>query len=151
MLRALAMLTWVASVLAGRWPRQRHLRQRGDVTIDRLALLVKKLIVVRAGDFARLKRNGRVLYFKHGRDLRRANLVRSVIGSQLRRALDDRDPSKRVATLIEALTHLDAWAARFAKRLRCGFKRIWSIAPKPMPAAVIFGPPASAPGCADSS
>jgi hypothetical protein len=147
---ALAMLTWVASLFAGRAPTRRHLAQRGDVSLHGLAMMVKRLILVRAAEIAGMRR-GRLRFFKHGRDLRRRHMLRSVFGSRLRRALDHRDPGKRIAILIEALTRLDAWAARFAKRLRCGFGRLFSVAPAPPPAAFIPGAPASPPACADTS
>ena len=149
---ALAMLAWIASLLAGHKPTWRQLRQRHRrMSIHGLAMLVKQLILLRAADIAGLKRKRRPLFFKHGRDLRRRHFMRSILGSRLRRALNHRDPIARIAVLIDALTHLDAWAARFAKRLRCGFGRLWSIAPAPVPADAILGPPASPPACADSS
>jgi hypothetical protein len=91
------------------------------------------------------------LTFKHGRDMRRRHFMRSIFGSKLRRALDHRDPIARIAILIDALRHLDAWAARFAKRLRCGFMRLWSIAPARVAADMLLGAPAPSPACVDSS
>jgi hypothetical protein len=146
------MLAWIASLLAGHEPTRRQLRQRHRrMSIHGLAMMVKRLILLRAADIAGLKRKRRPLFFKHGRDMRRRHFMRSIFGSELRRALNHRDPIARIAILIDALTHLDAWAARFAKRLRCGFNRLWSIAPAPMPADAILGLPASPPACADSS
>jgi hypothetical protein len=147
---ALARLTWIASWLAGAMPTCRQLRQRGGVSIDRLATMVKRLILIRAAEIAGLRRK-RLRFFKHGRDLRRRHFMRSVLGSKLRRALRHRDPIARIAILIDALTHLDAWATRFAKRLRCGFMRLWSRAPAPMTAEALLGAPAPSPACADSS
>ena len=120
------------------------------MSIHGLTLMVKQLILLRAGEIAGLRRR-RLLFFKRGRDLRRRHLMRSILGSKLRRALHHRDPIARIAILIDALTHLDAWASRFAKRLRCGFMRLWSIAPAATPAMALLGPPASPPACADSS
>jgi hypothetical protein len=112
---ALAMLAWIASLLAGHEPTWRQLRQRyRRMSIHGLAMMVKRLILLRAADIAGLKRKRRPLYFKHGRDMRRRHFMRSIFGSRLRRALDHRDPIARIAILIDALTHLDAWAARFA-------------------------------------
>jgi hypothetical protein len=146
------MLMWIASLLIGQPPRARHLRQRRrNMSLHGLALMVKQLILLRARDIAGLKRKSRPLLFSHGRDLRRRHLLRSILGGALRRSLKHRDPIARIAILIDALTHLDAWAARLAKRLRCGFMRLWSIAPAPMPAVVIFGAPAPTPACTDSS
>jgi hypothetical protein len=150
---ALAMLTWIASVLASIAPTRRHLSQRGAMSIHRLARMVKQLVLLRAADIAGMKRKTRPpLLFKQGRDMRRRHIMRSMVGSRLRRALDHRDPVARIAILIDALTHLDAWAARFAKHISCGFARLWSIAPAPMTDAVLLlGPPAPPPACCDSS
>jgi hypothetical protein len=147
---ALAMLAWMASVFAGGVPTRRQLRQRGHLSVPRLAMLVKKLILVRASEIARLRR-GPPVFFKRGRDLRPRHILRSVIGSELRHALDHRDPLRRIAILIDALTHLDALATRFAVRLRRGIVRLWAIRPAPMSAAPILGLPAPPPACADSS
>jgi hypothetical protein len=149
---ALAMLAWIASVFAGIAPTRRHLSQRGAMSIHRLARMVKQLVLLRAADIAGLKRKTRPpLLFKRGRDMRRRHIMRSMVGSRLRRALDHRDPVARIAILIDALTHLDDWAARFAKHISCGFMRLWSIAPAPTAAVAILGPPAFPPACADSS
>jgi hypothetical protein len=150
---ALTMLAWLASLLfAGRAPSHRQLRQRGRaMSLHGLTMLVKQLILLRAQGLAKLRRNKRRVFFKHGRDLKRRHLMRSILGSRLRRAFADRDPAKRIFALIDALRHLDAWAARFAKRLKCGFMRLWSIAPAPMPADALHGAPTPSPACADSS
>lgn len=148
---ALAMLMWIASVLASGMPTRRHLRQRcRKMSIHALTRMVKHLILLRAADIAGIKRTRRV-FFKRGRDLRRPHLVRSILGSKLRRALKRRDLIQRIAILTDALINLDAWAARFAKRLGCGFMRLSSIPPAPTPAADILAPLASPPVCADSS
>jgi hypothetical protein len=144
------MLTWVASVFSGRALTRRHLHQRGDLSVPGLAVLVKQLILIRACELVRLNR-ARPAFFQRGRDLRPRHIMRSIIGSKLRRALDHRDPLKRIAILIGALTHLDAWSARFAKRLYRGLRRLWAIAPAPTSALLILGPPAPPPACADSS
>jgi hypothetical protein len=146
------MLTWIAAALSGAEPNWRRLRQRRrKMSIERLSTMVKQLILLRAAEIAGLKRNKRLTYFKHGRDLRRRHFMRSLYGSNLRRALDHRDPIARIAILIDALIHLEARAARFAKRLRCGFMRLWSIAPAPTPADALLEPPPSPPACADTS
>lgn len=147
---ALAMLLWIASLLAGVRPTRRQLAQRGDISLDGVAWFVRRLILIRGGELAGFNRN-RPCYFKHGRDLRRPHVLRSICGSQLRQALDHRDPIARIAILIDALTHLDVWAARFAKRLRRRITRLWAIAPAPMPAMALAGASAPNPAGADSS
>ena len=144
------MLLWIASLFAGVRPTRRQLDQRGDISLDGVAWLVRRLILVRGGELAGSNRN-RPRFFKYGRDLHRPHVLRSICGSKLRQALNHRDPIARIAILIDALTHLDAWAARFAKRLRRRITRLWSIAPAPTPADAILGPPASPPACADTS
>jgi hypothetical protein len=144
------MLLWIASLFAGVRPTRRHLEQRRDLSLDGVASLVQRLIIVRGAELAGFNRN-RPCFFKYGRDLHRPHVLRSICGSKLRQALDHRDPIARIAILIDALTHLDAWAARFAKRLRGGITRLWSIIPAPTRADAILGPPASQPACADSS
>ena len=54
---ALAMLMWLGAALSGAIAfKARHQRQRADVhALTRLTLLVKRLIISRAGDFARLR------------------------------------------------------------------------------------------------
>ena len=144
------MLLWIASLFAGVRPTRRQLDRRGDISLDGVAWLVRRLILVRAAELAGYNRN-RPCFFKYGRDLRRAQLLRSICGSKLRRALDHSDPIARIAILIDALTHLDAWAARFAKRLRRRITRLWAIMPAPTPALALAGALALPPPCADSS
>jgi hypothetical protein len=148
---ALTMLAWIAALLAGVEPVRRHWRQRYCISLFGLALMVKQLILVRAAEINGQRRRGRLVYFKRGRDLRRRHFMRSIYGSKLRRALRHRDPLARIALLADTLKHLDAGAQRFAKRLRCGFMRLWAITPTPSPAALIPDAPALALARADSS
>jgi hypothetical protein len=147
---ALAMLTWIASVFAGKAIATRHAQQRGDVSLEWIARMVMHLVVIRAGELARLRRR-RFTFFKHGRDLRRRHLLRSVIGSRLRRKLAHKDIAARIAMLIAALRDLDAIARPLAQRMRRRLTRLWSIAVKPMLPDIILGSPAQPPALIDSS
>jgi hypothetical protein len=149
---ALTMLAWIASLLSGAVPLSRHWRQRyRKISLHGLALMVKQLILARAAEINGQRPKRRLIYFKHGRDLRRRHFMRSAYGSKLRRALRHRDPLARIAILIDALKHLDAWAQPFAKRLRRGFTRLRAIVAAPEPAAPLPDAPADALGCVDSS
>jgi hypothetical protein len=143
------MLAWIGSLLAGHAPTRRRLRQRGHMSIHALATMIKHLVIVRAGEIVRPRPRGKV--FKHGRDMSPRHVVRSLTGSRLRRALNHRDPAKRIALLIHALKHLDTWAERLAHRARRGFRRLFAIAPAPTPAIALLSAPALAPARADSS
>jgi len=146
------MLAWIASLLAGVMPLRRHWRQRcRRISLHRIARTVKQLILLRAAEMNGVRPRRRIIYFRHGRDLRRRHFIRSLYGSRLRRALRRRDPLAWIAVLTDALRHLDDWARRFAKGLRCGFMRLWPIPLAPMPATPIPDAPVAALACADSS
>ncbi|WP_395645280.1 hypothetical protein [Terricaulis sp.] len=146
------MLAWIAALLSGAEPLRRHLRHRcRKMSLHVIVRLIKQLILVRAAQINGLRRKRRPILFKHGRDLRRRHFLRSLYGSKLRRALRHRDPLARIVLLAQALKDLDALAERFAQRLRCGFMRLWAIAPAPTLAACIPDAPAAKLACADSS
>jgi hypothetical protein len=148
---ALTMLTWIASLLGGAMPLRRHLRQRyRKMSLDGIALMIKQLILLRAAEING-RRKRRLVFSKRGRDLRRRHFMRSIYGAKLRRALKHRDPLQRIAILADALKHLEVLAQCFAKRLRCGFMRLWAIVATPAPAARISDAPVLALTCADSS
>lgn len=86
---ALAMLMWLGAALSGAIAvKARYQRQRVDLhALTRLTLLVKRLIISRAGDFARLRPPKRFGTAHRGRPIARPGLIRALIGSQLRRAL----------------------------------------------------------------
>jgi hypothetical protein len=149
---ALAVLQWIAAVLfAGTQITPRHLTQRGPrISLEYLTRMVIKLIVIRAGELAR-RRRGRLRFWKHGRDLRRAHLIRSLLGSRLRRALKHKDLATRLARLIAVLRQLDAYAQVLARRFKHRLTRLWPIAPSPTPTEPIRAAPMLQPALADSS
>jgi hypothetical protein len=146
---ALAMLVWIASVFAGKPITSRQAHQRGDISLDGLTRMVMQLAVIRAGELARTRRR-RPTFFKRGRDLRRRHLLRSVIGSRLRRKLKHKDIATRIAILIAVLRDLDSIARPLAQRMRRRLTRLWAVTAKPLPADII-GSPAYPPALADSS
>ena len=149
----LAMLSWIASVLfAGRDVTHRQLRQRHrTMSLERLKRMTIQLMVVRAGELARMRRPKRHRLVRHGRSLLRRHLYRSLLGSRLRRMMKRKALVDRVTVLIDVLRNLDAYAQLLAKRMKRRLTRIFSIAPAPMPAAPLYGPPAPSPACADTS
>jgi hypothetical protein len=148
----LTMLSWIAAMLTGnRTVGARHQRQRFDISLPWLTQFVSKHLIVRAVQRAHLRRGKRIILWRHGRDLRRAHLLRSVLGARLRRKLNNRDLRTRLANLIAILRNLDDHAAPLAKRLRHGLTRLWRIVPPLAPAAPLLGPPAPSPAFSDSS
>lgn len=149
-LLALAMLHWIAAVLEGLHIDPRRLRQRGGLGVDRLARFVGLLIYTRAAELAAGRRIPLSLW-RYGRDVRRRHMVRSLLGSRVRRTLRHKDMRARIAKLIDALRSLEAHAQRLARRLRRRLTRLCAIAPAPTAAVPLLGPPAPSPALADSS
>jgi hypothetical protein len=148
---AIAMLSWIAAVLfAEREITHRQLRQRRRASIDGLRRVVINLILLRARELSGL-RPRKLRFWKHGRDLRTRHLIRSLVGSKLRRALKHKDPAMRIARLIGALRNLDAYAQHLALRMRRRLTRLWAITPAPTFVAPLVGLLAPAPAIADSS
>lgn len=125
---ARAMLMWLGAALAGAIAlKPRHRRQRLDVRSPaHLTLLVKRLMISRAADLARLRAPKRFATAYRGRTIARAGLIRALIGSQVRRTLKRRDIFKQICALIAALRQLDRYAAHLAKRMR---RRLTRLAP----------------------
>ena len=147
---ALAMLAWIASVFAGSRITSRQAHQRGDISLQGLTRMVMELVVIRAGEVARIRRRN-LAFFKRGRDLRRSHLLRSVIGSRLRRTLKRRDIAAHIANLIAVLRDLDAFARPVAQRLRRGLTRLFPITRIAPSFDTILGPPAPTPALTDTS
>jgi hypothetical protein len=147
---ALTMLHWFAKTLLDyRIVTKRHLAQRGDYSLHWLTRLVTNIALHRARDFL-----GRVPNIKHhrrhGRDLRRRHIRRSLIGARVRHALKHKDIATHIARLIEALRNIDHTARQLAKRYR-RLRRLWSIKPPIAPCAARYGALAPSPASCDSS
>ena len=145
----LALLSWIAAVLAGRHANARHVAQRGDVSLAWLTHRVANLMMIRAAHIGRLPRCT-PKYWRHGRDLRRRHLRRSILGAKLRRVLKHRDLRQHITQLIAVLRNLDAYAAQLAHNIRHR-RRVWRIMPPIAEAVAVHGAPASSPALADSS
>jgi hypothetical protein len=114
---ALTMLGWIAAVLSGRHTHARHMRQRGDVSLDYLTRLTINLLIVRAAELKGRRPSGRCIYVKRGRDLRRRHLIRSLLGARLRRVLTYKGgASTRIQNLIQVLRRLDQHARLLFRR-----------------------------------
>jgi hypothetical protein len=149
----LTVLQWIAAVLfAGKQITLRQLAQRWPrISLERLTRTVIKLIIVRAGELARRRPPKRLRFWNRGRDLRRDHIVRSLLGSSLRRALKHKDLATRIARLIGVLRNLDAYAQRLALRFKRGLTRLWAIPPAPTRGTRLPGPPAPSPAFANTS
>ena len=149
----LAVLSWITAMMFhDRALTFRHVAQRLDlISLPWLTQLVSKLLVNRAAQLARLRPPKHIRYWRHGRDLHRPHMLRSVIGARPRRALRHKDIRAWLENLMAVLRNLDAYAAPLAKRFRRGLTRLWRILPPIAPAAALLGPPAPPPAVADSS
>jgi len=148
---AIAMLSWFAAVLfAGRRIARRHVRQR-EVSLAELKRLTLQLMIVRAAELARAGPLKRLRFWRRGRDTRPPHIVRSLIGSRLRRAMKRRDLAARIAALIAVLRTLDAHALQLAHRMKRRLTRLWPIRATPAPAVANPGAPAPTPAFANSS
>ncbi|MBC7769622.1 MAG: hypothetical protein H7124_12645, partial [Phycisphaerales bacterium] len=130
------MLAWIGMMLfsetAPQFSRRHMLQRYRHLTLQPLARLVGHLILIRAAHFAgdgtraqRQLRNYAPAGF--ARRMRPRQLVRSSIGSVLRKALRHRDLGQHFAILVHALAHLDTHARALARRLRRGRSRLCPI------------------------
>jgi hypothetical protein len=126
-------------------------RRYGFITLDGLARTLSLLIVLRAAELARVRRNYRVQARLRGRKAWVCHAARSIIGGKLRRALKHKDFAARIALLTDAARRLDSWASLYVPRLRLGMTRLWAIITKPGPAAPLASLAAAPVAFADSS
>jgi hypothetical protein len=147
---ALTMLSWIAAVLfAGRDVTRRQLRQRyRRLSLQRLTRMALHLIVIRAGELGRWRTRRRLCFCSRGRDLRVRHLMRSLVGSNLRRALKRKQLRERIEALRYVLSHLDMFACALARRR---LTRLRAIKPALTPAAPLATLVTSLPALADSS
>jgi hypothetical protein len=121
------------------------------MSLDGLTRMTIELMICRAAELARLRRRQRIRVWRYGRDLTPRHLLRSLVGSRLRRVLKPKDVAARIAILTGVLRNLDTFAAQLAKRMRRGLTRLWPILPAPTSAAPLVALAAPAPSYADSS
>jgi len=133
---ALATLLWMASLWFSGETSARHARQRGRVSLERLAVMVKQLIIARAVDFAPTRARKSQSFHRRGRNLTPRGLTRAVLGARVRRALarPRRDTFGRILALTAALRRIDRHAAIVARRMRRGLRRLWAKRPTPQSA-----------------
>jgi hypothetical protein len=155
---ALAMLTWVASVLfTERAPTRRRIRQRyRRLSLRMLTRLVRNLAIIRAVELTQIRppqrqvRNAAPSGFR--RRTRPRALVRAVIGARLRKAFKRGDLAQRVQFLISALADIDAFARHYlVPRALRRLTKLCAIIPIAPQADAISSALAPAPACADSS
>jgi hypothetical protein len=148
---ALALLSWMGAVLAGKDASLRQLRQRAErISLDGLTATVVDLMLVRAFELARL-RPRKLRFWRYGRDLRPRHLTRSLLGSRLHRVLKPKDPAMRMANLIAVLRDFDFYAGQLALRMKRRLTRLWPILPAPEPAEPLITLASPAPTFSDSS
>jgi hypothetical protein len=121
----LSMLLWTLQALFAAALTPRHERQRrARMSLTWLTQQVKLLIISRANDLAcaRMRRRLRLSY-RGCRNVLKSGFVNALIGVRLRRLLNRKGLVERIVALVQALRHIDDYAARVAKRLRCGLTR----------------------------
>jgi hypothetical protein len=125
------------------------------LSLDRLARLVRNLVIIRAAQMAgpRARRRSARASASPGfvRRMRPARILRSCGGSQLRRVLRDRDPARRMARIIEALRDIDQLARKLVRRLRRGLTRLRPLVMRRPPSSLVCSLAAPAPFAADTS
>jgi hypothetical protein len=148
----LAVLSWIAAICFGeRAVALRHFRRLDLISLPCLTRLVGRLLIMRAAHLARLRPPARIRYWRHGRDLHRPHMFRSVLGARLRRALKHKDIRAWIENLICILRNLDAHATPLARRLRRGLTRLWRTWTALALVSPLLGPPAPPPALSDSS
>jgi len=150
---ALAMLTWIVSVLfVGKSVTHRQLRQRHrKMSLAGLEWMGIQLLVIRASELSRLRRRTRFTFVYRGRSLLRRHYYRSLLGARLRRMIKRKDLHGRIIALFDLLRRMDHYAALLGARMKRRLTRIYPIAPGPTFDAPLMPPPAPALACADTS
>ena len=151
----LSMLLWTFQALFAAALSPRHERQRRErMSLAWLTQQVKLLIISRANDLAytRMRRRQRLSY-RGCRNVLMPGIVNALIGVRLRRRLNRKGLIERIATLVQALHHIDDYAAIVAKRIRRGLTRrcLQLFALPPAPAARVITLAAPDAICVDSS
>jgi len=148
------MLGWIAMLMVstGFKPDPRRLRRYGHLSLDRLARMVRNLIIIRACQIMpapRLRAPPRRNVAPAGftRRLERRQFLRSFAGSRLRRALRARDPATRISVLLAALRDIDVLARLVKRRLT----RLRPVQPTEPPHDALRTLAIHAPCAADSS
>lgn len=152
-------LAWAAMMLfsddAPLLDLRRCIRRFRLLSLDRLARMVRNLVIVRAAQMAgpRARRRTARSFAPPGfaRRKRPARILRSCGGSALRRALRDRDPARRMTRIIQALRDIDQWARKLVRRLRRGLTRLRPLVMRRPPSSLVCSLAAPAAFAADTS
>jgi hypothetical protein len=115
----LTALAWVASVIGASDAPLSSVQR----TLDRLALMIKRLVMVRAGELSKRRVRKPRAYFPL-QEARPGGLRRALYGARLRRALRHPDLATRIARLRRVAEQLDRWATRMVRRLKNGATRL---------------------------
>lgn len=152
------VLAWIGTMLFGdeKPISRRHVRQRyAWLNLNVMARVIAHLVLARAVAFApRLPKRTQRNYAGAGftRSIGRSHVLRTLIGSRLRKSLKHPDVATRFARLLDALRNIDALARQLAHRLRKGRTRVSPIiAVRPPHDALRCVAPAYACEAADSS
>ncbi len=114
--------------------KRRYIRQRYYwLNLDRIARVIACLVVARAAKLMPRRRAARpkLDYARPGfrRRVRRAHMLRTLFGGELRRRLKHGDLAQRYARLVRALASIDTLARRMVRRLKSGATRLSPILP----------------------
>lgn len=154
---AQAIVAWAAAAFFGDMiASRRRIRQRfGLLSLDKLALIVRNLMIARAGALFGKKQSRQWRdYAPCGfrRRKRARNVLRSIAGSRLRRFLREGDFASRLARMTHILRNLDAYVGAFLKRrAKRGINRIIAVLPQGPPHAAVRSLAAPAAVVADTS
>jgi hypothetical protein len=120
------------------------------MSLDWLTRRVKLLIISRANDLAcRRMRRWRFSY-RGCRNIVKPGLVNALVGVRVRRMLKRKGVVQRIVALIQALSHLDFYAALVARRrLTRRYLHLFALPPALPAALVTLAAPDAV--CADSS
>jgi hypothetical protein len=143
----LSMLMWTFQALCAGMFTPRHERQRRErMSLIWLTQQVKLLIISRAGDFAHARGVRRLRSSYRGcRNVLKTGFINAMIGARVKRALHRKGLIERIATLINALHHIDDYATLVAQRIRRGLTRrclqLFTLPPAPATRFVTLAAP----------
>jgi hypothetical protein len=120
----LTVLAWVASVFGAGDASRLH-RRGALFSLDRLAVMIKRLVAIRAAELTKRRVRKERAYFPL-QTSRPAGLWRALYGASLRRALRHPDFATRIARLRSVIEQLDLWAAHMARRFKNGATKLHS-------------------------
>jgi hypothetical protein len=148
----LSMLLWTLETLFAVAMSPRHERQRRErMSLAWLTRRVKLLIIVRANELKQVRMRRRLrCSFRGCRNVLKPGLINAMIGVRLRRHLHRKGLVERLVALIDALRHIDDYAAIVAgRRLTRRWRHLFALPPEPAARVVTLAAPGAI--CVDSS